>query len=367
MNIPFLDFSYINEIIKKDVLVSFEQFFDSKYYVLGERTRKFEEEYASYSSTRFAYGVSNGLDALHLCLRALDVGNGDEVIVPSNTYIASLLAISYAGATPVLVEPDIKTFNIDPDRIEKAITNRTKAIMPVHLYGQPCEMDKIMAIANKYELKVIEDNAQSQGAKYKDKITGSFGHLNAVSFYPSKNLGALGEAGAVTTDSEELAEKIRVLRNYGSEKRYYNQYKGFNNRIDELQAGFLSIKLAYLDDWNQQRRKIADWYYQRLGQIKTIQLPFIHSDSESVFHLFVIKSEDRDQLMDHLKSKGIGTLVHYPVPPHLQQAYKEFDSHKGDYPIAEKLSDTVLSLPLYPGIQENQIDYISESIMDFYK
>ncbi len=255
MHIPFLSFEPANKKIKEDILSSFENFFDNAWYVLGEQVKNFEKEYASFNQVKKSVGVSNGLDALHIALKALNIGKDDEVIVPSNTYIATALAVSYVGATPVFVEPDIATYNIDPKKIEAAITPKTKAIMPVHLYGQACEMEAIMAIAKQHQLFVVEDNAQSQGASYKGKLTGSWGNINGTSFYPGKNLGALGDAGAVTTDDDELAQQAITLRNYGSQKKYYNDVIGFNMRLDECQAGFLSVKLKYLKEWTAQRQR----------------------------------------------------------------------------------------------------------------
>lgn len=366
MNIPFLSFSSRNIDLKSEALKLFEEFFDSEYYVLGKFTKQFEVDYAHYSHTSFAIGVSNGLDAIHLALKSLGVAKGDEVIIPSNTYIATALAVSYTGARPVFVEPNEKTFNINPTQIEKSITERTKAIIPVHLYGQPCEMDKIMTIAQKYNLFVVEDNAQAHGAKFKNQLTGSFGHINATSFYPSKNIGAIGEAGALTTNSENLANKIVMLRNYGSCERYYNEIIGYNNRIDELQAGFLSISLKYIEKWTVERREIASWYMEELKDVPNIKLPFSADYTTHVYHLFVIKVEHRDSLQKYLNENGVSTLIHYPVPPYLQKAYKYLGYKKGDFPIADELSHTCLSLPLYVGLKKEQIKYIVSLIVKFY-
>ena len=346
---------------------SFSDFFESKWYVLGARLTDFEVAYAKYSNTHYAVGVSNGLDALKLSLEVVDVGPGDEVIVPSNTYIATVLAVTSVGATPVFVEPDVRTYNIAPTKIEAAITDKTKAIIPVHLYGQPCDMTAIMIIAKKHNLKVVEDNAQSQGAKVGSQLTGSFGHANAVSFYPGKNLGALGEAGAVTTDSEHIAAKVKALRNYGSEKKYVNKYKGYNYRMDELQAAMLSVMLSRLDDWNAERAKIADHYYSRLQKIDGLILPYILPQVHSVWHQFLVRTEQRDELQGHLKSHGVGTIIHYPIPPHLQECYAELGYKKGDFPIAEELAQTAVSLPIYPGLSNSDVDYVCDVISRFFK
>lgn len=364
--IPFLSFAHMNEAIKQDALNTFTSFLDEGWYVLGKRVALFEEAYATFSGTTHCAGVANGLDALILALKALDIQAGDEVIVPSNTYIASWLAISYVGATPVPVEPRESTCNINPELIEQAITPKTKAIMPVHLYGQCCEMEKIMSIAQQHNLYVIEDNAQSQGATCNGKTTGSFGHINATSFYPGKNLGAYGDAGAVTTNLSELDQRVRVLRNYGSQQKYYNEVKGINSRLDELQAGLLHLKLKHLQHWNTERIQIADWYHEQLVNVGDLNLPQLAKGCTSVYHLYVVRTSRRNELQAHLQSKGIGTLIHYPIPPHLQQAYQEFKFQQGDFPIAERIAESCLSLPLYPGLSKEEVDYICATIQGFY-
>jgi dTDP-4-amino-4,6-dideoxygalactose transaminase len=366
MNIPFLSFKKMNADVKQQTLQSFETFFDSGWYVLGNDVKKFEAEYASFNHTTYSVGLANGLDALIIALKTLNIGKDDEVIVPSNTYIASWLAISYVGATPIPVEPRIETFNINPDLIEAAITPKTKAIMPVHLYGQSCEMDAIMLLAKKHNLFVVEDNAQSQGATYNGKITGSFGDINGTSFYPGKNLGAYGDAGAITSNNEALYNRACVIRNYGSQKKYYNDELGINSRLDEVQAGFLSIKLNYLDSWNKERNKIATVYLDKLKNIEGLILPQLAPNATSVYHLFVIRTTKRDALQEHLSKNGIGTLIHYPVPPHLQKAYNELNYKKGDFQIAETIADTCLSIPMYPGLNENEIDYVCDAIKKFF-
>lgn len=367
MNIPFLSFSETHSQVKSDILEQFEKFYDSNSYVLAENTFEFEKEYAYFNKVNYCIGVSNGLDALHLSLKALNIGRGDEVLVPSNTYIATVLAISYVGATPVFVEPKQETFNIDPSLIESSISSKTKAIMPVHLYGQSCEMTEIMQIANKYGLHIVEDNAQSQGATYNSTMTGAFGVVNATSFYPTKNLGALGEAGAVTTNDSVIKEKILALRNYGSREKYVNEIIGYNNRIDECQAAFLRIKLRKLNEWTGNRQSIANLYDKNLQDIEEIKIPQIAPNATSVYHLYVIKTLQRDKLKDYLLSKGIGTAIHYPIPPHLQSAYTNLNFKKGDFPIAEELADTSLSLPLYIGMTELQIKYIVDNIRSFFE
>jgi dTDP-4-amino-4,6-dideoxygalactose transaminase len=366
MKIPFLSFEKMNADVKQATLDSFEHFFDSGWYVLGEQVKQFEKNYALFNKTAYSVGVANGLDALIIALKTLNIGSGDEVIVPSNTYIASWLAVSYVGAIPIPVEPRMGTYNINPDLIEASITPRTKAIMPVHLYGQCCEMDTIMAIANKHHLYVVEDNAQSQGATYNNILTGSFGDINGTSFYPGKNLGAFGDAGALTTNNEWLKQRAQVIRNYGSEKKYYNQELGINSRLDEVQAGFLSIKLNHLDQWNTERNAIAQHYIQSLGNLQDLVLPTIAPNATSVFHLFVVRTSKRNQLQDFLTSNDIGTLIHYPVPPHLQEAYKSLQYKEGDFPIAEEIAHTCLSLPIFPGMTTEQIDTVCTSIKQFF-
>jgi dTDP-4-amino-4,6-dideoxygalactose transaminase len=352
MKIPFLDFCGPYEELKGELDAAYERFMRSAWYVLGKEVEAFEEEYAAYCGARYCIGVGNGLEALHLILRACDVGPGDEVIVPSNTYIATWLAVSYAGAAPVPVEPDPNTQNIDPARIEAAITPRTKAIMPVHLYGQPADMDPILEMARNHHLKVVEDNAQAQGALYKGRRTGALGDAAGNSFYPGKNLGAFGDAGAVTTNDPQIADRVRVLRNYGSRVKYHNEVKGYNSRLDEMQAAFLRVKLRHLDEWNARRRAIAKGYFQALKPRSEISLPGIMTGAESIWHVFVIRHPRRDALQKYLSAKGVGTVIHYPVPPHLSDAYKELGYGRGSFPIAESLADTVLSLPMGPHLSQ---------------
>lgn len=309
-------------------------------------------------------GVGNGLDALFLALKALGVGEGDEVIVPSNTYIATALAVTYVGATPVFVEPDIRTFNIDPVKIENAITDKTKAIMPVHLYGQACDMDPIMEIARKHNLYVVEDCAQAHGATYKGKVIGSFGDAAGFSFYPGKNLGALGDAGATVTNDEELAKKIRALGNYGSDYKYHHIYQGNNSRLDELQAAFLAAKLSILDKVNENRRSIADKYLAGIKNSEII-LPFVPEYANPVWHIFAIRCKRRDELEKFLNDAGIGTNKHYPIPIHLQECYKDLGFKEGDFPIAEEISSTQLSIPMYYGMTDEEVQYVIDKVNEF--
>ena len=353
--------------LKAEMLNAFEKVYDSYWYIMGGCLKEFEKNYAEYCNTQYCSGVANGLDALILSLKALNVGPGDEVIVPSNTYIATWLSISYVGAKPVPVEPRIDTYNINPALIEQTITPATKAIMPVHLYGQACEMEKIMHIAKRRNLFVIEDNAQAQGALCKGQPTGSFGNINATSFYPGKNLGALGDAGAVTTSDKELYDKVNVLRNYGSEKKYYNMVKGANSRLDEIQAAFLNVKLRYLDVWNTERNEIANYYTRGLMGVPGLTLPALAEGSTSVYHLYVIRTKQRDELQEFLRVNGIGTLIHYPLPPHLQEAYKEMGGRIGQFPIAEEIANSCLSLPVYIGITQAQMDHVINMIKLFFQ
>ena len=366
MSIPYLSFEKINADVRSELTPAFEKIIDSKWYILGESVKSFEQSYALFNKTQYCIGVANGLDALILSLKVLKIGPGDEVIVPSNTYIATWLAVSSVGATPIPVEPRINTYNINPDLIEEKITPHTKAIMPVHLYGQACEMDALMRLAHKHSLYVIEDNAQSQGATYNGKLTGSFGNINATSYYPGKNLGAYGDGGAITTDDADLDKRARMLRNYGSEKKYYNIEKGMNSRLDELQAALLSVKLKHLDLWNEERKRLAAIYDQELKGISDLILPVTAVNATHVYHIYSIRTSRRNELQEYLNSKEIGTLIHYPVPPHLQNAYSELGYNKDAFPNAELIAATCLSLPLYPGLQESDMHEIINNIIYFF-
>ena len=335
----------------------------SGWYVLGNEVKNFESEFAAYVGADYCVGLASGLDALWIAFRVLDIGEGDEVIVPANTYIASVMGISINGAKPVLVEPD-EYFNIDADRMEEAITEKTKAILAVHLYGQASNMGKIMEIAHKYNLRVIEDCAQSHGACYGGKETGTFGDIGCFSFYPSKNLGAFGDAGAIITNDAELADKVRIFRNYGSEKRYYNQVVGANSRLDELQAGLLRVRLQHLDELQDERLRICTRYLGEIHNSK-IMLPQIRENATTVWHQFVVRCTEREKLITYLNNYEIGTIIHYPIPPHLSQAYAYLGFRKGDFPITEKYADEVLSLPLYNGMREEELDYVIEKLNAF--
>ena len=349
--IPFLDLKELNTQYKAELIEACTRVIDSGWYIQGNECKEFDKEFASYCGAKYAIGVANGLDALILILRAYKelcfMKDGDEVIVPSNTYIASILAISQNNLVPVLVEPDINTYLLNPSKIEEKITSKTKAILPVHLYGQTCEMDKINEIAKKYNLKVIEDSAQSHGAYFKDKRSGNLGDASGFSFYPGKNLGALGDGGAVTTNDEELANTIKALGNYGSHKKYENLYKGVNSRLDEMQAAMLRVKLKYLDNEVEKRREIANYYLQNIKNDKLI-LPTARAEDNHVWHLFVVRTSQREELQKYLVDNGIQTLIHYPIPPHKQNAYKEWNNE--NYPITEQIHEEVVSLPI-SGVQ----------------
>ncbi|MET4075367.1 DegT/DnrJ/EryC1/StrS family aminotransferase [Hymenobacter sp. UYCo722] len=365
MKVPFLSFEPQHAPLREAMMAAFARVYDSHWYVLGQEVEQFEQEYAAFNQVAHVVGVANGLDALVLALRALRIGPGDEVIVPSNTYIATWLAVTQVGATPVPIEPDPATSNLDPTRIEAAITTRTRAIVPVHLYGQACRMTEIMAIASQNGLYVLEDNAQAQGATFAGQLTGSFGQVSGTSFYPGKNLGAFGDAGAITTNDARLAHAVRVLRNYGSQQKYYNEVVGYNSRLDELQAALLRVKLPQLPEWTRQRRQVAAWYDQHLAGIADLRLPIVADGATHVYHLYVVHTPQRAALQQHLTAQGIGTLIHYPVPPHRQQAYQSLNLPAGAYPIAEKLAATCLSLPMWPGMDETHVAAVADAIRAF--
>ncbi|NPA33626.1 MAG: DegT/DnrJ/EryC1/StrS family aminotransferase [Chlorobi bacterium] len=367
LKVPFLDLKSVNLRFRDEILRAIEGVVDSGWYILGDSVARFEEEYAKFSGVRFCVGVGSGLDALILSLRALDIARGDEVIVPANTYIATWLAVSAVGAVPIPVEPDPETYNIDPERIPEKITRKTKAILAVNLYGQPADLATLKQIADEHKLFLVEDNAQAHGALHKGKPTGSWGIVNGTSFYPGKNLGALGDAGAVTTDNQEIAERIRILRNYGSPKKYVHIEQGINSRLDEMQAAILLVKLKYLEQDNRKRQEIAKIYLENLNGVGDLILPVTKPENTHVYHQFVIRTKFRDALRDFLAEQGIGTLIHYPIPPHLQKAYKSLGYTKGDFPITEEIADTILSLPIYPTLEHWQIEMVVESIKAFFK
>lgn len=361
-SVPFLDLRRLHQSIREPLDEAFRRVVDSGWFIMGPELDAFEAEFARYSEVKHCIGVGNGLEALHLLLRAYGIGPGDEVIVPSNTFIATWLAVTECGAIPVPVEPSLDTYNIDPTLIGDAITTRTRAIMPVHLYGQPADMDPINAIAARHGLIVIEDAAQAQGARYKSRRAGSLGHAAATSFYPGKNLGALGDGGAVLTNDDAIAKKVKQLRNYGSMVKYQHDLVGYNSRLDEMQAAFLRVKLNVLDEWNARRREIATQYSKVLGEAD-IGLPLVPEYAEPVWHLYVIRSKRRDALKAHLEQQGVSTVIHYPVPPHQQACYRNFKSHK--LPIAELLAGEVLSLPMSSTLEEDGIVHVVGSVLDF--
>jgi dTDP-4-amino-4,6-dideoxygalactose transaminase len=362
MQVPFLDLSRLHQSLRAELDLAYRRVMESGWFIMGPELTAFESEFAAYSEAKHCIGVGNGLEALHLLLRAYDIGPGDEVIVPSNTFIATWLAVSQCGATPVPVEPDVKTFNIDPALIEAAISPRTRAIIPVHLYGQPSDMDPINKLATKHGLIVIEDAAQAQGARYKGRMVGSLGHSAATSFYPGKNLGALGDGGAVLTNDDNVASKVRRLRNYGSTIKYQHDLAGYNSRLDELQAAFLREKLKVLDHSNAKRREIAANYSLMLAD-SGCALPFVPEFAEPVWHLYVIRSRSRDLLKGYLETQGISTVIHYPTPPHLQDCYKDYARHT--LPIAATLALEALSLPLFPDLRKDEIEYVCKVIGGF--
>lgn len=364
MKIPFVSFLPMERELDVELRSAFDRVFTRSWYIEGAEDETFETVFAEYCGTQCCVGVGNGLDALMLILKALGIGAGDEVIVPSNTYIATALAVTYVGATPIFVEPKIETFNIDPERIESTITEKTKAIMPVHLYGQACDMDPIITIARKYGLKVVEDCAQAHGATYKEKKVGTFGDAAGFSFYPGKNLGALGDAGAVVTNDKDLADKVRALGNYGSDYKYHHIYKGNNSRLDELQAAFLVAKLPHLERMNEERRRIADRYLSEIKNSK-IKLPMVEKNMVPVWHIFGIRCNERETLEKYLNDAGIATNKHYPIPMHLQKCYKDLGFKEGDFPIAEEISKTELSIPMYYGMTEEEIGYVIDAINSF--
>jgi dTDP-4-amino-4,6-dideoxygalactose transaminase len=366
MKVSFLNLTLAHQEIHDELRLAYERVLSSGHFVLGKETSFFEEEFADYCEAKHCIGVGNGLDAIHLILRAFNIGDGDEVIVPSNTFIATWLAVSFSGAKIVPVEPKLDTFNIDPNLLESAITSKTKAIIAVHLYGQPSDMDSINQIAKKYSLKVIEDAAQAHGATYKNRRTGSLGDAAAFSFYPGKNLGALGDGGAITTNDEILAKKIRTLSNYGSEIKYSHGVKGFNSRLDDLQASFLRVKLKVLNDWNLRRKSFATKYLRDLQDLNLI-LPMVPEWCQPVWHLFVIKTSKRQELKKYLELHGIETLIHYPTPPHMQGAYINLNLKEGSLPISEKLHRDILSLPLGPHLLDQEYNFVIDTIKNFFQ
>ena len=364
MKIPFMSFVPMHDEIKEEIDKTIKKVIEKNWFILGEYGEKFEDEFAKYCGCKYCVGCGNGLDALYLLLRAYEIQTGDEVIIPSNTFIATALAVTYTGAKPVLVQPNRNTYTINVNKIEGKITKKTKAIIAVHLYGQTADMDAIKSIADKYNLIVIEDAAQAHGALYKGKKAGALGDAAGFSFYPGKNLGAMGDAGAITTNDEIIAKKVRALANYGSDYKYHHIYSGTNSRLDEMQAAILSIKLKELDKWNRYRKTLADEYLNRIHHPDIIK-PVVDDECEHVWHIFALRLKKRDLFLEYLIKNGIGVNVHYPVPIHLQKAYKFLRMQKGDLPIAEEISETEISIPIYYGLSEEKVDILVEKINSF--
>ena len=365
MKVPFADFTPMHNEIRADLDAAYKRVVDKSVFIRGEECSLFEKEFADYCDVKYCIGIDNGLNALYLILKAVDIGQGDEVIVPSNTFIATALAVSYVGATPVFVEPTIESYNIDPSRIEEKITPRTKAIIAVHLQGRAADMDAINEVAKKHNLLVFEDAAQAHGALYKGRKVGGLSLASGFSFYPGKNLGCLGDGGCVTTNDPIIAEKVRALSNYGSDYKYHHIYKGTNARLDELQSAFLRAKLPHLDKWNADRNRVAERYFKGINN-PIIKLPLKpNKDFSHIYHVFVIRCDRRDELEKYLLEKGIDTVKHYPIPMHLQNAYSDLGIKEGELPIAEEISKTVLSLPMFYGMSDEQIDYVIEAINNF--
>lgn len=360
--IKFLDLKKINNRYREEIDSRIKNILDKGWYLQGEENENFTKNFANFCGTKFALGVANGLDALNLIIKAYGFGNGDEIIVPANTYIATILAISETGCIPILVEPDIKTYNINPDSIEEKITSKTKAIMVVHLYGQAVQMEKIWKIAKKYNLKIIEDSAQAHGAIYQENRTGNLGDASGFSFYPGKNLGCIGDGGAVTTNDEELFNKIKAIANYGSDRKYHHIYKGVNSRLDEIQAAVLDIKLKHLDSDNNKRREISKYYRENIKNSKII-LPETYDEKSHVWHIFAVRTQNRDEFQKYLTEKGIQTIIHYPTPPHKQGAYKEWNNLS--FPITEEIHNTILSLPISPVMTDSEIEKVVEVVNEY--
>lgn len=365
MQIPFSTLKEMHKEVEAEMADAFRRVYENSWFIQGQECEAFEREFASYCKAEYCIGCGNGLDALMLILKAYGIGNGDEVIVPSNTFIATALAVTYTGALPVFAEPELSTYNVDPREVEAKITEKTKAIIAVHLYGQPARMEELREIANRHGLKLIEDAAQAHGALYRGARTGSLGDAAGFSFYPGKNLGALGDGGAVVTSDKALAEKVRALGNYGSDYKYHHIYQGNNSRLDELQAAFLRVKLKHLDDWNEDRRAAARAYSAGI-QNPLVTLPEEMDGMKHVYHIYAVKTEYRDELERHLNGLGIGTNKHYPIPMHLQGAYEKLGIPKGALPIAEDISATILSLPLSYGMAREEIDYVIEAVNRFH-
>jgi len=365
MRVPFLDLRPVYNELRGELDAAYRRVMESGQYLLGPELEQFEAEFARYCDAKFCIGVGNGLEALHLILKGYGIGAGDEVIVPTNTFIATWLAVTYAGAKPVPVEPDPQTFNIAAEQVERVITSKTKAVITVHLYGQPADIDPVLEISRKRRIKVIEDSAQAQGARYKRRPAGSLGDAAAFSFYPAKNIGAIGDGGAITTNDAELAGRVRMLRSYGSRKKYVHERSGYNSRLDELQAAFLRVKLRKLDEWNERRRAVAARYLNELGGVMGLQLPCVPEWAEPAWHLFAVRHRHRDKLMAALAEAGVVTLIHYPIPPHLSGAYSEAGWKAGDFAVAEEMASTELSLPMGPHLKPDQQAIVIHAVRNF--
>ena len=367
MKVPFIDFSGELKLIKKEVDAGFKEVFKHGDFVLGKEEEEFERKFAKYCNVKYAVGVNSGTDALYIAVSAFDIGPGDEVLLPTFTFIATALCVSYTGATPVFVDIEKDTYNIDPKELERKITPKTKAIIPVHIYGQAANMDEINAVAKKHNLKVVEDAAQAHGAYYKSKRTGSLGDVACFSFYPTKGLGACGDGGMVVTDNEAIYKTCLMLRDYGREGRYNHKIKGYNSRLDTLQAVVLTAKLKRLDQWNKMRAQNAAYYAKLLDDVPGVKTPHIKSDRKHVFQTYAVRLKNRDRIEEALRKKGIGVLIHYPIPLHLQEAYRELGHKEGDFPQAESLSREILSLPMYPFMPKKHIEYVAKNIKDLIK
>ncbi|MCA9407170.1 MAG: DegT/DnrJ/EryC1/StrS family aminotransferase [Candidatus Omnitrophica bacterium] len=364
MNIPFIDFSEQYNLIKDEVDAGLKSVFQKGNFILGEEEKDFEAQFAHYCDAKYAVGVNSGTDALYLALAALDIKPGDEVIVPSFTFIATALCISYTGAKPVFVDVEDQTYNMDSDQLKKAITDKTKVIMPVHIYGQPANMDEINKIAQERNIAVVEDACQAHGSTYKGKKVGSLGDIACFSFYPTKSLGGFGDGGMIVSDNINIDEKTKMLRDYGRQGRYDHKIKGFNSRLDTVQAVVLAAKLKHLDQWNKMRNDNAAYYCELLKDVDGVVTPLIKDDRTHVFQTFAVRLQNRDKICDELKKKGVGVLIHYPIPVHLQEAYADLGYKKGDLPVSEQLADEVLSLPMFPHMNKNQIEYVCESLKE---
>ncbi len=360
MGVPFVDLSFQYQEIQEEVFSGFRKVSERGAFILGQEEKDFEAEFARFCQSQYGVGVNSGTDALYLALSALDIGPGDEVILPTHTFIATALCISYTGATPVFVDSEESTFNIDPRSFERAITDKTKAILPVHIYGQPANMEKIVSIAHQHGICVIEDAAQAHGAFYKGKRVGALGDIACFSFYPTKNLGAFGDGGMVITSKKDVYEKVMMLRDYGRKGRYEHIVKGYNTRLDTLQAVVLSAKLKRLDQWNQMRQQVAAWYQEELNGVSGLRLPQAENDRTHVYHLYVVRVSDRDRVLENLNEQKVGSLIHYPIPVHLQPAYQDAGHVKGDFPIAEKIASEIISLPMFPHMSREQVKAVAE-------